>query len=124
MTQARKEVLEVLAQSGVPLTALSVAQMLKESCNQATVYRALHHLESKGMVHSFVLHCHDHGTERYYTRLEAVHRHWFHCEICHSFIDLGRCRLHELEEDLETEYGVRIKEHNLYFTGLCEKCRK
>lgn len=123
MTQARSEVLEVLARSAVPLAALGVAQQLKDSCNQATVYRALHHLESKGLVHSFVLHCEDHGTERYYSRVEAVHRHWFHCETCHTFIDLGGCRLHALEQDLEGEFGVEIKHHNLYFTGICGICR-
>ena len=122
MTHARVLTLEVLAKTKVPISALGLAELIKDSCNQATVYRALHFLESKGLVHGFVLHCSEHGTERYFVKADSVHRHWFHCECCHSFLDMGTCRLQGLQADLENEYGIHIQEHNLSFTGLCKTC--
>ncbi len=128
MTKARQAVIEVLASSAEPLSAAAVFQYLGSCCDQATVYRTLHYLEEHGFADSFILHCEEHGTERYYTALAggdgkpAPHRHWFHCERCHRFIDLGGCKIDRLVSEYETEYGIQVKSHTLYFTGLCGGC--
>ncbi len=122
MTKAREAALAALKAAGRPLSAAGVRQAIGVDCDQATVYRALHYLEERDLAESFILHCDEHGTERYYVSADAPHSHWFHCEACHCFIDLGGCRIGALTADMEKERGLRIRRHVLYFTGLCGDC--
>lgn len=122
MTKAREAVNRVLAEAIRPLSALEVGVMVGALCDTATVYRALHYLEGQGMAESFVLHCEAHGTERYYVSVSSKHRHWFHCERCHSFVDLGTCTMEPLLADMAFSAGVSIRHHTLYATGLCSSC--
>ncbi len=124
MTRARKAVLDALRSAEEPLSAAGVIARIGDICDQATVYRALSYLEETGSAESFVLHCARDGTERYYIAAGERHHHWFHCESCHRFIDLGVCRLGRLCDQLEREFDVRVTEHTLYFSGLCGDCRK
>jgi len=129
MTKARKATLEVLANAPEPLSASAVLQRVGELCDQATVYRTLHFLEEKGFAESFVLHCEEHGTERYYSAIrgdgdrEIPHRHWFHCEACHRFIAIGSCTVAQLAEAFERDQDVSVRHHVFYFTGFCADCR-
>jgi Fur family transcriptional regulator, ferric uptake regulator len=124
MTKARKAALDALDRATEPLSAAGVLAAIGACCDQATVYRVLHYLESAGLAESFVLHCDEHGTERYYVSAATVHRHWFHCEACHGFIDLGACRLGDIVRDLEEESGLKVNRHVMYLTGLCKACQK
>ena len=125
MTKARAAVLAVLEAAEIPLCASSVLGRLADHpCDLATVYRTLDYFEKNGMAESFVLRCSEHGTERYFVSSARPHRHWFHCESCHRFIDIGECRLGSLIEQVEREKGLEIRNHNLYFTGLCADCRR
>ena len=127
-TKARQAIIETLAAAKVPLTAAAIYESLSVSADQATVYRNLHLLEDEGLAESFILHCADHGTERYYTAAadpaEGVHahRHWFHCEKCNTFTYLGSCKISDLVSAYETQYGISVRTHTLYLTGICAKC--
>ncbi len=129
MTKARKATLAALAEAPEPLSASAVLLRIGELCDQATVYRTLHFLEDEGFAESFVLHCEEHGTERYYSAIrgdgtgEIPHRHWFHCEACHRFIAIGACTVSQLVEKFEADQNVSVRRHVLYFTGLCADCR-
>ncbi len=143
MTRIRKRILQVLQGASEPLSASQVAQRVGPPCDPATVYRGLHYLEEQGFAESFVLSCQEHGTERYYTACEAPqpfaipsgvassgervflppHRHWFHCEGCHRFIPLGVCLLDPVVHQFEQEQQCTVRQHTLYFTGLCRDCR-
>lgn len=122
MTRARAAVLSALEASAEPLSASRVVGKLEGVCDQATVYRALHYLEEARLAESFVLYCTQHGVERYYASSKAAHRHWFHCESCHRFVDLGACRLGGLIADVEKEMGLRVSRHTLYLSGICADC--
>ncbi len=124
MTKARKQVLEILHNSKEPLSASQVFKLTGMSCNQATVYRILSYLETEGYAESFVLHCDSHGTERYFSRLESSHKHWFHCESCHCFIDMGDCIIKPFVRAFEKKEQVTVHRHVLYVTGICPGCRK
>jgi len=54
MTRARAAVLATLDAATEPLSAAGVVTRLADCCDQATVYRALHHLEETGRAESFV----------------------------------------------------------------------
>jgi len=123
VTKARIAVLEMLNSAAEPLSAADMAARCGASCDQATVYRALHYLEDNGKAESFVLHCREHGVERYYSSCASQHRHWFHCESCHRFIDLGACKIGGIVSAFEEDLDIRVTRHTLYLTGLCGKCR-
>jgi Fur family ferric uptake transcriptional regulator len=127
MTKARIAVLELLGKATEPLCASAVANMVEGQYDPATIYRTLHYLEDHDLAMSFILHCNVHGTERYYSSVEkgdACHHHWFHCEQCHRFIDLGGCSLDPLLRTYEKENGIVITDHTFFLTGLCPDCRK
>ncbi len=129
MTRSRKSVLGILLSGTEPQSASDVFKLMTDSVDQATVYRTLHYLEENGYAESFILHCTSHGTERYYTATSddsgkrLAHRHWFHCENCHSFTDLGGCTLDDLVRGYELVHGIAVKSHTLYMTGLCSACK-
>lgn len=122
MTKARRAVIDVLDGAGQPLSVAGVVARMEGACDQATVYRALHFLEDHGQAESFVLSCSEHGVERYYASRAAPHRHWFHCESCHRFTDLGLCRMGGFVQGVEDELGLRVRRHVLYLTGTCASC--
>jgi Fur family ferric uptake transcriptional regulator len=125
MTRARQAVLDILTAAEGPLSVAAIHGLGGSRFDQVTVYRALYWLEDNGYAESFVLHCSEHGTERFFTGRsgEKAHRHWFHCETCHRFTDMGACVLESLVEGYEKQLGVSIKTHTLTFTGLCGECR-
>jgi Fur family transcriptional regulator, ferric uptake regulator len=128
MTKYRLEVLDILLSSGEPLSAADLLERMV-GADQVTVYRTLHYLEDHGYADSFILHCASHGTKRYYTAVRAAsgeereHRHWFHCERCHRFTDLGCCKMEKLVREYESENGIQVTSHTLYLTGICAGCR-
>lgn len=122
MTKARAAVLAALDSATEPLSAAGVVAKVGSRCDQATVYRALHYLEGSGLSESFVLYCSAHGVERYYVSRRSAHRHWFHCESCHRFIDLGSCRIGGIVSDVERDLGLRVTKHTMYLSGICANC--
>jgi len=123
VTKARKTIMDILMKSEEPVSASTLAKDLP--FDQATVYRNLHYLEDQGFAESFILHCSEHGTERYYSYRNAndVHHHWFHCEMCHRFIDLGHCAYGQQLKEWEQSYGFTIHEHTFFLTGVCADCK-
>ncbi len=126
MTKARKAILEALKNQTEPVSATTLAKQPALPYDPATIYRNLHYLEEQGLAQSFILHCTEHGTERYYSyrdKENGVHHHWFHCECCHRFIDLGTCAYTQQLQDWESQYGFTIHEHTFYLTGICSACK-
>ncbi len=124
MTKSRQQVLDILNASKEPLSASQIFKLTGTSCNQATVYRILYYLESEGYAESFVLHCDEHGTERYFSSLGTSHKHWFHCECCHRFIDMGDCVIKPFVNSFEKKEHVKVNRHVLYAIGVCPSCEK
>lgn len=130
MTSIRKLALDILISSEKPLSAAALYKRLENQCDQATVYRTLHYFEEQGYAESFVLHCDEHGTERYYTAardargLPLPHRHWFHCEGCHQFTQITTCGIAGVVKTFESQSGARVTNHILYLMGLCAACQK
>ncbi|MCX7788063.1 MAG: transcriptional repressor [Spirochaetes bacterium] len=122
MTKARKTILDTVEDSPVPLSASEIHKKITRPMDLVTVYRSLKYLEDNGFLESFSFTCTDKRTERYYYRRREPHVHFFHCEQCHTFLDLGKCELDTQVIRLETQFGVRIATHTLYFTGICARC--
>ena len=130
MTKARLSILEILIGYMEPKSALDIFSLVEKEMNQVTVYRTLHYLETKGFVDSFILHCTQKGTERYYvaradnSENTCSHHHWFHCEHCHSFTDLGSCQIESLISTYNNENNITILHHNLSLSGICHSCQQ
>jgi len=124
MTKARRAILEGLENAQSPISVTGLAKQLSDFCDPATVYRNLHYLEKNNLATSFILHCSEHGTERYYSAKSGKdHHHWFHCEHCHRFIDLGGCFYAEQVRHFEAEHGFTVNDHTFYLTGICKACK-
>lgn len=123
MTKKRRAVLDILEKAGTPLSAGDIARLVGQDCDLATVYRALHGLEGLGLAEAFAFECSERGIERYYLPRRQVHRHFFHCEKCHAFFDLGECRMGPLVQATEMELGFSVTSHTLYLRGYCAACK-
>ena len=130
MTKARMNVLNILTKEEKPMSAQEVSSLLASDINSVTVYRTLHYLESKGFCDSFLLHCTQKGTERYYVSIidesgkECEHHHWFHCEKCHQFTDLGSCQIDSLIDSYSKQLDITVLHHNLSLSGICHSCQQ
>ncbi|MCB5231188.1 MAG: transcriptional repressor [Sphaerochaetaceae bacterium] len=121
MTKARKATLDVLKRAKQPLSATEVHKIIKLKCDVVTVYRNLNYLEEIGEATSFVYSCSETGTQRYYT---DKHSHFFHCEKCHSFINLGSCKLDPILKEYRNDFNLIINNHTLNLSGICPACSK
>lgn len=122
MTRARKMILDILSEAEVPLSAAEIHRRLQIAIDLATVYRSLHFLEDATEAESFSFTCAERGTERYFFRRKDPHVHFFHCERCHRFLNLGECRIEGLIHEIAESRGLTITAHTLYFTGFCAEC--
>jgi len=93
-----------------------------------TIYRTLELLHRLGFVHKVTT---SNGQSRYELRSEDKKEHHHHliCIKCGKIIDYRDFVQEELElvkkteEALAKKHNFLIKDHNIEFVGLCEKCR-
>lgn len=122
MTKKREILLNLMTQSPAPLNAGQIFERVEGELDLATVYRGLKYLEEQNLLDSFLFHCVDRGTERYYTLKGEGHHHFLHCQECHRFFVLDYCPLEESLGGIEEKYGFRISEHILTIKGTCREC--
>jgi Fur family ferric uptake transcriptional regulator len=117
----RQEILSVVQNSDIPVSAKSIHSALKTRTALSTIYRALWYLESINEIDGYQLDCAPCGKDRYFVGSKLGHVHFFHCESCHMFIPVTGC---SIAPSIENKYGVKIRKHVLYFTGECGSCAK
>ena len=94
--------------------------------SKATVYNTLDLLQECGLVSKYRFTEH---SSRYEKAFGRPHHHHLICTECGKVIDYRDFVQEELElvkkteETLAKKYGFLIKDHNIEFLGLCEKCR-
>ncbi|MEJ5229630.1 MAG: Fur family transcriptional regulator [Pseudothermotoga sp.] len=116
MTKNRKDILQLIDSSSIPLSAYDVEKLSKTSL--PTVYRALDFLLKTGQIKSFSLH----QCNYYYSAAE--HKHFFICSKCNQFFPIHECFMEEYERTLQKKMKIEIHEHFVLFTGLCPSCLK
>lgn len=116
MTKNRENILQLIEDSSVPLSAYDVEKLSKTSL--PTVYRALDFLLKTGQIKSFSLH----QCNYYYPA--SKHRHFFTCSKCNQFFPIDDCFMGEYEKALQRKMKIEIHEHFVLFTGLCPNCLK
>jgi Fe2+ or Zn2+ uptake regulation protein len=90
----------------------------KVSADFSSVFRALAHLESEGLVARVEL-----GDGK--ARFEAVHAHHhehIRCETCGAVAPVPDCPVEDSRRRVERSTGFTITGHRLLFSGLCADC--
>lgn len=123
LTGPRREILQLLEQQEHPLTTRKILDLLPPgSCDLATVYRAMHLLETLKLVRRF-----DFGDGR--SRFELVrdekggHHHHLICTECALIIEVEDCFPKGLEQRVAEGNGFKQITHKLEFFGICPGCQ-
>ena len=120
----RKEVLDYVEKSDLPVSAEDIRRLMKTDVAFSTVYRALLFLQKEGRVEAIPLSCTEScGKRSFFIAAGSGHRHFFHCEKCHTFLHVPGCAAESMTRTIENELGATVRGHVLYFTGLCCCCR-
>lgn len=121
VTQARRAVIEALADEMDHLTAPSLVKAVQKrtpSVGRATVYRTLELLTRLGLVQSSTLG----GAAATYVLTAGRHHHHAVCVECHKTVDFDECVLLELERRLGQKLGFRFEGHLVELYGRCPDC--
>ena len=118
----RQSILDLVERSATPLSAHDIFESIGENTAFSTVYRALWYLEEQEKIEGFFLSCAECGNERYYISRSLGHAHFFHCEKCHSFINIGECFFEPVKKSLEKKFKITVKHHSFHVSGLCSSC--
>ncbi|MCX6090949.1 MAG: transcriptional repressor [Candidatus Atribacteria bacterium] len=128
MTSSRQAIMEVFEEEKKHLSAEEVYDSLKgknQKVGIATVYRNLDLLTQMGILHRVYF---GDGLEHYEITRKPIHHHHLVCNKCGSVIDYSELIeesefISKLEQELNTRYNFKIESHQMYFYGLCKKCR-
>lgn len=123
-TQAMESVIELLMDSGHPLSATEIAEAppLKNSCDPATVYRLLSRLEEKGILRRLGLR---ERSTYYALRHGHCHEDYVVCTECGKIERLEmECPVEALESQIAESSGFTNLDHELEFFGICPDCQK
>lgn len=123
ITRVRKEVVKIFSDSGVPLSANQIEEMLSQvglSVNKATIYRELQFL----LVNGYLVEVYLHPNEVSYESSELKHHHHLVCDACGRIDNVTNCLTRELEEEVYKKKGFKIERHTLEFYGICAYCAR
>jgi len=124
ITKNRKAIIDMLVQSGHPITAEQIYFELKENkveINLSTIYRTLEALEDKGLVTKLNIMDND---RMYFEYNNLGHRHYLVCLGCKKILTIQGCPLESYEKVLEKETQFTMIGHRLYLYGYCLDCQK
>jgi len=122
LTEIRRQVLELIADSEKPLKAYDLLDQLKNDRTNAappTVYRALDFLIENGFIHKLqsinaYVSCH---------HPSVVHQVPFLiCDVCESADEICDERVSGLLTDQAKAHGFRSRSQTLEVHGVCKRC--
>ncbi len=124
MTVARRAMIGIISDAGMPMTAVTIFEYLKKKyprINKTTVYRELKFLERKNIVRAMQF---DERNKRY-ERTPEEHRHHLICTGCKRIEDVVLDHdLDAIEEKLSEQSAFKVERHALEFYGLCGECQE
>lgn len=123
VTGQRQAILDILRRYLQPLSIREIfAELHDGACDLATVYRAMHLLETMGMVKRFDF---GDGAARFELLPEgdSGHHHHLVCTQCAAVVEIEECFPDELEQRIATRNGFRAVTHRLEFFGVCPRCQ-
>ncbi|MFO8011344.1 MAG: Fur family transcriptional regulator [Dehalococcoidia bacterium] len=123
VTPQREAVLNAIVDSNEHMTPAAIHHRAKEEnhgVGLVTVYRTLDLLAGLGLICRVEL-----GRQsRHYTLGPIQHHHHIVCSNCGVVGDITNCDISGLEERLSQETGFLVIDHQLEFSGLCQRCQR
>ena len=114
-TEQRKTLLEVLENSGVPLSAEDIFKNSK-NISLATIYRALDIFCESGIINKISV---GNDEKKYYELSSNNHRHYAVCLNCKHMEYIDFCPVEKLSLK-----DFQITGHRLELYGYCKNCSK
>jgi Fe2+ or Zn2+ uptake regulation protein len=121
VTQARRAVIESLAQEPGHLTAPDVVQAVQRyapGVARASVYRTLELMTRLGLMQSSTLG----GTAATYVLTPNKHHHHVICTECRKTVEFDDCVMEEIEDRLGERLGFSFEGHLVELYGRCPDC--
>lgn len=123
LTEARRAVVETMAQSMHALTPIEVydeARQTHSALGLVTVYRTLEALEQQGLIQRV----HQPQGCQAFVTAPAGHQHLLLCQQCGQAAHFEGDDLETLIKSIARRTGFQITEHWLQLFGLCPNCQK
>jgi Fur family ferric uptake transcriptional regulator len=124
ITGPRRAIIGALEKQAHPLTIREIHLAVgKEGCDLATIYRAIHLLETMRIVQRFDF---GDGVARYELVRHADNEHHHHliCTDCAKVVEIDECFPEELERKIAIGNGFTAITHKLEFFGVCPTCQE
>jgi Fur family transcriptional regulator, ferric uptake regulator len=121
-TPSRLAVLALLEKNRKPMSAQKIIDGIGSAMDQATVYRILKDLKSKGIIRQVDLR-HNHA---HYELSNADDHHHLVCIRCGTIEDVHDCGIEEVQGTIlrRSKNFEEINQHALEFYGICKACAK
>jgi Fur family transcriptional regulator, ferric uptake regulator len=121
LTRPRKAILNVIASTEQPLTAMNIFEQARRKAPNlglVTVYRTIDALESLGLIDRI------HGSEDCQTIFRAAsgHRHLLSCTDCGRSVYFDGVLAEKEFDRIGREHGFKVTGHLLQLFGLCDAC--
>lgn len=123
ITQARRAVIESMADEAGHLTAPDVVQIVQKrspGVGRASVYRTLDLLTQLGMVRSSTL---GGATATYVLAPDRRHHHIV-CVECQRTVEFDDCGMEEVQRRLGERLGFELEGHLVEIYGRCPDCQQ
>jgi Fur family zinc uptake transcriptional regulator len=122
-TQQRRAVLEKLLQTGRPVTAYELLDLVRPddpAMTSASIYRSLEFLIGMGLVHRLD------STRSFVACDHPDHPHAGHfliCRECGTVVEADDRRIAQATESLGERHGFKLDHRTVELTGVCGACR-
>ena len=121
-TKQRIEILKVLSENKIPLTAAEVNKLLLEKeikIRLSTIYRNLNFFTDKNLTRklNFIT------DEKKYELLAGQHHQHLICTKCGEILPI-KCPLSDYEEKIQQETNYQIVRHDMELYGVCPDCQE
>lgn len=123
LTDARRAVVEIMAQSRHAITPIEIydeARAAHPALGLVTVYRTLEALEEQGLIQRV----HQPQGCQAFIQAPTGHQHLLLCRECGQAALFEGDDLEKLIHSIARRTGFQITEHWLQLFGLCPNCRK
>lgn len=119
VTSSRKKIIEILSQSQGALSEVDLEKKMADDCDRTTIYRTLHTLLEKSLVHHLV---DMDGVNKYVLNTQDVkpdqeHAH-FKCNDCGMVF----CLPESPKQQITLPEGYRQLDTNFLVIGVCQDC--
>lgn len=121
ITSSRKKIIEILMNSQGALSEIDLEKRLAAHCDRTTIYRTLHTLLEKGLVHRLV---DMDGVNKYVLntdedQLDEEHAH-FKCNHCGTIF----CLPESPAQQIDLPKGYSKLDTNFLVIGVCNDCNR